>query len=90
MTSKHAFYTKTMGDLYFVQGYYEDARRIFKTLLEKDPGRTDCLSALSLCEERIRVSKNPSPDDLGSLILCWAELLKKEQRLKNPSGAVRL
>lgn len=80
MKSKHVFFTKTLGDLYLKQGYYQDAEKVFKTLLVKEPGRGDYLSALALCEKKMKIEENVKSGDLVDLIRCWAGLLHEESR----------
>lgn len=80
MKSKHVFFTKTLGDLYLKQGYYQDAEKVFKTLLVKEPGRGDYLSALALCEKKMKIEENVKSVDLIDLVRCWAGLLHEEGR----------
>jgi uncharacterized protein HemY len=84
MKSKHVFVTKTLGDLYLKQGYYQDAEKVFKTLLVKEPGRSDYLSALALCEKNMKIEENVKSGDLVDLVRCWAGLLHEEGRKKGP------
>jgi tetratricopeptide (TPR) repeat protein len=80
MKSKHIFFTKTLGDFYLKQGYYQDAEKVFKTLLAKEPGRSDYLSALTLCEKNLKIEENLASGDLNDLVRCWAGLLNEERR----------
>lgn len=75
MKSRHVFYTKTMGDLYLEQGYVQEAENVYMAILTKDPGRTDCLSALSLCREK---GKDLKPSDLAGLVRSWVDLVRQE------------
>jgi hypothetical protein len=86
MKSRHVFYTKTMGDLYLEQGYVQDAENVYMTILTKDPGRTDCLSALSLCREKdvgqsragTEQGADLKPADLAGLVRSWVDLIRQE------------
>lgn len=80
MTSRHVFFTKTMGDLYLKQGYVHEAEAVFKGLLEQNPERTDCARALELCRTGI-AEKQKAGKDLAGLLACWVGLIREEAGL---------
>ena len=77
MKSRHAFLTKTMGDLYLKQGYISEAEAVFTGLLEKDPERTDCVEALALCRAG-NAEKKEAGQDLAGVQACCVELVREE------------
>lgn len=80
MTSRHAFFTKTMGDLYLKQGYVHEAEAVFKGLLEQNPERPDCVQALARCQAAI-AEKQKAGKDLAGLLACWVGLIREEAGL---------
>ena len=50
--------TKTLADVYLRQGHYQEAYKILKTLLERDPSDKEILEKLRALSEK---SGTPSP-----------------------------
>ena len=80
MKSRHAFFTKTMGDLYLKQGYVHEAEAVFRSLLEQNPERTDCVQALAQCMTAI-AEKQKADKDLAGLLASWVGLIREEAGL---------
>ena len=82
MTRDDPFYTVTMARVHAQQGNLEEARRVYRYLLEKEPGRQDLVAALEALETR----GGPSGmDALRPLFREWLDLIfryNKMQKLK--------
>lgn len=52
-TGAGALATRTMGEIYLRQGLFSEARSVFETLLEKDPGNPDLLAMLRQAKDRM-------------------------------------
>jgi hypothetical protein len=81
MKSIHRFYTKTLGDLYFDQGFTDDAEMVFRHLLQNDPENDVYKSKLNEIKS-IRYSKK---HDVTELVRSWARLLLEEKIRKSES-----
>ena len=55
--------TRTLGEVYFQQGYLQKAYEIFKVLSEKDPSDTDIQNRLKELREKL----NLSPDSVQEM-----------------------
>lgn len=76
---EHKFYTKTLASLYAKQGYFEEAEKGFKYLLEKKPGQSDYLNELLMISLK---KKEKQKSDLICLFSEWIGLLKQERNLR--------
>lgn len=82
MTRDDPFYTVTMARVHAQQGNLAQARRIYRHLLEKEPGRPDLVEALEALGAR---DGQRSVDDLRPLFREWLDLIfryNKTQKLK--------
>jgi hypothetical protein len=82
MTRDDPFYTVTMANVHAQQGNLEEARRIYRYLLEKEPGRQDLVEALEALEAN---DGQRAMDDLRPLFREWLDLIfryNKKQKLK--------
>ena len=82
MTRDKPFYTVTMTRVHALQGNLEEARRIYRYLLGKTPGRKDLAEALKALEAR---DGQRAMDDLRPLFREWLDLIfhyNKMQKLK--------
>ncbi|MCP3954478.1 MAG: tetratricopeptide repeat protein [Desulfobacterales bacterium] len=85
MTQDDPFYTVTMARVHAQQGNLEEARRVYRHLLEKEPGRPDLVAALEALENRCGHS---SMDALQPLFREWLALIfryNQMQKLKKLS-----
>ena len=78
MKSKHQFYTRTLANLYLAQGYQKEAEAAYVSLLDKAPGREDCLSVLGDIK-KIKIDNKEK--GVTNLIAIWTDLLRKEQKI---------
>lgn len=77
MTENEMFYTRTMAKIHTDQGNVEEAAKIYRYLLEKEPDRQDLIDALAGLENR----QDPeAPGDLSSLVEEWTRLAFKYNR----------
>jgi pentatricopeptide repeat protein len=72
MTQDEPFYTVTMARVHAQQGNLEEARRIYRHLLEKEPGRQDLIAALEALETR---ESDQGVDTLLPLFREWLDLI---------------
>ena len=82
MTRDKPFYTVTMARVHALQGNLAEARKIYRYLLEKAPGRPDLVAALKTLEAR---DGKRTMDDLRPLFREWLDLIfryNKKQKLK--------
>ena len=77
MTRDKPFYTVTMARVHAQQGNLEEARRIYRYLLEKTPGRRDLAEALKALEAR---DGQRAMDDLRPLFREWRDLIFRYNR----------
>ncbi len=83
MTRDDPFYTVTMARVHARQGNLEEAGRIYRYLLEKEPGRQDLVAALEALETR---GGSSGMDALRPLFREWLDLIfryNKMKKLKN-------
>ena len=76
------YYTVTMARVHAQQGNLEEARRVYRYLLEKEPGRPDLVEALEELEAR---GDDPGRENLLPLFREWLDLIfryNKTQKLK--------
>lgn len=83
MKSERCFYTQTLADLYYKQGYYDDAIKGYTYLLDQEPGRDDYARGLQAAEKRKRESRKK---ELVTLVKTWVDLLQKENFRKGDKG----
>ena len=77
MTEDEMFYTRTMAKIHTDQGNLEEAAKIYRYLLAKEPDRQDLIDALAGLESR----QDPeAPGDLFSLVEEWTRLAFKYNR----------
>jgi hypothetical protein len=82
MTGDEPFYTVTMARVHAQQGNLAEARRIYRYLLAKEPGRQDLVEALEALESR---DGQRAIDDLRPLFQEWLDLIfryNKKKKLK--------
>lgn len=79
MISDDIFYTKTMAKVYADQGQLDQAAKIYRHLLQKNPERQDLIEALSEIDKKLF---NKDPGGLSELFNTWMELLFIYNRLQ--------
>ena len=79
MIEDDVFYTKTMAKVYHDQGKFEEAARIYRYLLKREPDRQDLIDALSDLEKK-RFENNL--ERLINLFSKWVDLLLKSDGLQ--------
>lgn len=79
MTEDNPFYTVTMARVYAEQGNLEEAKRVYRYLLEKEPGRRDLVVSLEDLEAR---GRNTQIEDLLPLFRQWMDLVFRYNRMK--------
>ncbi len=79
MTRDDPFYTVTMARVHAQQGNLEEARRVYRYLLEKEPGRQDLIEALEALEARGGLSEI---DALRPLFREWLDLIFRYNKMK--------
>jgi len=79
MTEDKPFYTVTMARVYAEQGNLEEAKRVYRYLLEKEPGHRDLVEALEDLEAR---GRNTQIEDLLPLFRQWMDLVFRYNRMK--------
>ena len=79
MTQDETFYTVTMARVHAQQGNLEEARRIYRYLLDKEPGRKDLVAAL---EALGTMEKNQGIDALLPLFREWLDLIFRYNKMK--------
>ncbi len=82
MSPSSRFFTATMAKLYADQGYLRKAVQIYRHLVQQEPEREDLHRDLAALEEKIRQQPHPSAKELGLLMRDWADLIRKQQKLK--------
>jgi len=76
------FYTHTMAKVYADQGHYEEAGKIYRHLLEKDPGQPELKEALAEIEMILSQTPSPSTQKLVPLFREWIALAFKYRNLQ--------
>ena len=79
MTPDETFYTVTMARVHAQQGNLEEARRIYRHLLDKEPGRKDLMAALEALGTR---EESPGIEALLPLFREWLDLIFRYNNLK--------
>ena len=79
MTVEKPFYTVTMARVYAEQGNLEEAKRVYRYLLEREPGRPDLVEALEGLEAQ---GRNSSMEALLPLFRQWLDLVFRYNRMK--------
>lgn len=79
MTEDEVFYTQTMAKVYENQGKYEQAVKIYRYLIDREPNRSDLADALYKLEKR-NLSTNRK--ELVHLFDQWINLLIASNGLK--------
>jgi len=79
MTQDETFYTVTMARVHAQQGNLEEARRIYRYLLDKEPGHKDLVAAL---EALGTMEKNQGIDALLPLFREWLDLIFRYNKMK--------
>ena len=77
-----AFYTATMAKVFADQGYFEKAVKIYRYLLENEPGRQDLIKALADVEQKLSVKHPKGIAHLVPLFEQWLDLLLRYNRLQ--------
>ena len=50
----------SMGDLYYAQGHFEDAIKVYEAVLRVEPGRADVARRLRDCKAKLEVPPPPA------------------------------
>ena len=79
MTEDKPFYTVTMARVYAEQGNLEEAKRVYRYLLEKEPGHRDLVEALEGLEAR---GRDTQVEDLLPLFRQWMDLVFRYNGMK--------
>ena len=79
MTQDETFYTVTMARVHAQQGNLDEARRIYRYLLDKEPGRNDLAAAL---EALGTGEQNQGIDTLLPLFQEWLDLIFRYNKMK--------
>jgi len=79
MTRDDPFYTVTMARVHAQQGNLEEARRVYRYLLEKEPGRQDLVEALESLETG---GGSSGMDALRPLFREWLDLIFRYNKMK--------
>jgi len=79
MTQDDTFYTVTMARVHAQQGNLEEARRIYRHLLDKEPERKDLAAALEALGDR---EEGQEIDALLPLFREWLDLIFRYNRMK--------
>lgn len=74
---KGKFYTKTLASLYAEQGYFDEAEKGYRYLLELEPERPDYLNELAKIS---KLKKGNAHPELISLFTEWVNLLELVQK----------
>ncbi len=74
------FLTVTMAKVYTDQGHHNQAVKIYRKLLKKEPGREDLDELLAKAEQKLVETKNK--ERLVPLFTEWINLVLKHKRLK--------
>jgi len=77
--------TKTLAEIYYQQGHFQEAYEIFKILLEKDPNNKEIQDKLiELTEKLILSSSNPqlapSKEEKIRLLKKWLANIQEKRR----------
>jgi hypothetical protein len=81
MSTEPEFYTKTMARVYADQGHYDEAARIYRHLLEEQPGQQALVEALAEVE-MIRAEARARKKDLVPLFKEWVGLALKYNSIR--------
>ena len=87
MTPDEPFYTVTMARVHAQQGNLEEARRVYRYLLEKEPGRRDLVEALEALETR---SNHSGIEALLPLFRQWLDLIFRYNQMQKLKKLNRL
>lgn len=79
MSEDSIFQTETMADVWRKQGRYAEAIRIYATLLEKEPARSDLAEKLASTRSEYK-NQEPIGFRTGRLLQQWAEALLRLRR----------
>jgi len=82
MPTDPEFYTHTMAKVYAEQGHYEEASKIYRHLLEKDPDRPEFKEALAEIDMILSQTPSPSTQKLVPLFREWIDLAFKYRNLQ--------
>lgn len=87
MSEDSLFFTATMAGIYAGQGNYAKAARIYRHLLDREPGDAQIQKALEEMENQIMAQ---GEDRLGMMVGNWIDLMlnyNKLQTLKKVKSA---
>jgi hypothetical protein len=87
MTRDDPFYTVTMARVHTQQGNLEEARRVYRYLLEKEPGRQDLVAALAALETG---DGHSGIEDLLPLFRQWLDLIFRYNKMRKLKKLNRL
>lgn len=81
MSEDPAIYTRTMAKIFYQQGHYDRAIKIYHHLLKQNPKQPDIVLALEEAEQRQQQLKS-TVRELSLLVSEWIELLHKYRLIK--------
>jgi pentatricopeptide repeat protein len=87
MNRDQPFNTVTMARVHAQQGNLEEAERVYRYLLEKEPGRPDLVEALEALEAR---SSHSGIEDLLPLFRQWLDLIFRYNQIQKLKKLNRL
>ena len=79
MTPDEPFYTMTMARVLAQQGNHEEAKRVYRYLLQKEPDRPDLVAALEALEA---ANGQRTLDDLHPLFREWLDLIFSYNKMR--------
>ena len=82
MPTEPEFYTQTMAKVYAEQGHYAEAAKIYRHLLEKDPGQPELKEALAEIDMILSQTPSESSQRLVPLFQEWIDLVFKYRNLQ--------
>lgn len=77
--------TRTLADIYYQQGHFQEAYEIFKILLEKDPNNKEIQDKLRELNEKLILSSSnprlaPSKEEKIRLLKKWLANIQEKRR----------
>jgi hypothetical protein len=76
------FYTETMAKIYAKQGHPDKSAKIYRYLLDQEPGRQDLCDALAEIEAKIAADVDKKKAEIVFLFNTWIDLFLGTRRLK--------
>ncbi len=73
--------TKTLADIYLMQGHFKEAYEIYKILHQKNPDDQEIIKRLNELEKRLKDSKNlSSKEEILNTLKRWLENIEKRKK----------